>query len=238
MARNDSIADAQAAQDARNAIRRRMLGVVAQVVFVAALIFISAGNLRWLWGWVYVGVYVALVVLNAVVLPKEVIAERGRSRQNVKGWDKTLAKLSVLPAVAGLIVPGLDERFGWAPELSLGVHLAGLALLVLGQLLFTWGMASNRFFSTGVEVQAERGHAVASGGPYRFVRHPGYLGYIGMWLASPLVLGSAWGLIPAAINGVYFVLRTALEDRTLQAELSGYREYTQRVRYRLVPGVW
>ncbi len=237
MTQNGSAADVQAAE-ARSAIRRRMLAVIAQQVFTATLIFVGAGTLRWTWGWVYVGISLALLAVNALVLPKEVIAERGRSRQDVKSWDKTLTMWSIIPAVAGLIVPGLDERFGWAPELSLGVHLAGLALLLLGQGLFTWAMASNRFFSTGVKVQAERGHAVASGGPYRFVRHPGYLGYIGMWLATPLLLGSAWGLIPAAIDAVFFVIRTALEDRTLQAELSGYREYAQRVRYRLLPGVW
>lgn len=238
MAQNGPVNDTQAAQEVRDAIRRRMLGVAGQFVFVVALTFISAGTLRWTWGWVYVGAYVALTVLNGLALPQEVIAERGRSRRDVKGWDKTLTRLSVIPAVAGYVVPGLDERLGWAPELSLGVHLAGLALLMLGQVLSTWAMSSNRFFSTGVEVQAERGHAVARGGPYRFVRHPGYLGFVGMWLATPLILGSAWGLIPVAINGAYFVLRTALEDRMLQAELSGYREYAQRVRYRLLPGVW
>jgi protein-S-isoprenylcysteine O-methyltransferase Ste14 len=215
-----------------------MTAVVAQLVFVVALVFISAGSLHWLWGWVYLGVSVALLAVNALVLPREVIAERGRSRQNVKGWDKTLTKLSIIPALAGLIVPGLDERFGWAPELPLGVHLAGVALLMLSQGLFTWSMASNRFFSTGVEVQTERGHTLASGGPYRFVRHPGYVGFIGMGLAGPLVLGSVWALIPAAISGAMFVLRTALEDQTLQEQLEGYKGYAQRVRYRLLPGVW
>ncbi len=237
MTQNGSAADVQAAEE-RGAIRRRVLAVIAQQVFVVALLFVSAGTLRWTWAWVYVGISLALMVFNVLVLPKDVIVERSRSRKDVKDWDKTLTNWSIVPALAGLIVPGLDERFGWAPELSLGVHLAGAVVMVLGQLLFTWGMASNPFFSTGVKVQTDRGHAVASGGPYRFVRHPGYLGYIGMWLATPLLLGSAWGLIPAAVDAVFFLIRTALEDRTLQAELPGYREYAQRVRYRLLPGVW
>jgi protein-S-isoprenylcysteine O-methyltransferase Ste14 len=99
-------------------------------------------------------------------------------------------------------------------------------------------MVSNKFFSTSVRIQMERDHTVASGGPYRYVRHPGYVGYIVSGFAAPLALGSLWALIPAAITLCLLVVRTALEDRTLQDELDGYREYAARVRYRLLPGVW
>jgi len=99
-------------------------------------------------------------------------------------------------------------------------------------------MLANRFFSGVVRIQNERGHSVVSDGPYRWVRHPGYAGgFIGD-LALPLLLGSAWAFIPAALTAGAVVLRTALEDRTLQAELPGYREYAQRTRFRLLPGVW
>jgi protein-S-isoprenylcysteine O-methyltransferase Ste14 len=140
--------------------------------------------------------------------------------------------------LAVLVICGLDERFGWSPPLSLAVHVLGAAGFVLGQLLFTWAMASNVFFSTMVRLQAERGQAVASSGPYRYVRHPGYVGYTVAALGNALLLGSLWGLVPAAVVGVGMVVRTALEDRTLQEQLEGYKEYAQRVRYRLVPGIW
>ncbi|MBU0705027.1 MAG: isoprenylcysteine carboxylmethyltransferase family protein, partial [Chloroflexi bacterium] len=104
--------------------------------------------------------------------------------------------------------------------------------------LFTWGMTANKFFSTSVRIQEERGHTVASEGPYRYVRHPGYVGYIIALFATALALGSLWALVPAVLATCLFVVRTALEDRTLQKELAGYKEYAQQVRYRLLPGVW
>jgi len=132
----------------------------------------------------------------------------------------------------------LDERFGWSPPQATAIHVLGLILMALGQLLFTWAMVSNPFFSTAVRIQIDRGHTVASGGPYRYVRHPGYVGYIVFLLATPLIFGSLWGLLPAAITGMLFIVRTALEDKTLLQELDGYKEYAQRVRYRLLPPLW
>ncbi len=101
-----------------------------------------------------------------------------------------------------------------------------------------WATGSNAFFSLTVRIQKERGQAVVEGGPYRFVRHPSYVGGILFELAAPIMLGSWWALIPGGLDAVLFVIRTALEDKTLQAELDGYPAYTERTRYRLVPGVW
>jgi len=116
--------------------------------------------------------------------------------------------------------------------------MAGLLFTLLGYGLFMWAMASNAYFSEGVRIQSERGHAVASGGPYRFVRHPGYVGVIIAHLATPFLLGSLWALIPSALLAGLFVLRTHLEDKTLTAELDGYEAYTQETRFRLLPGIW
>jgi len=99
-------------------------------------------------------------------------------------------------------------------------------------------MAANIYFSTTVRIQDDRGHRVVSSGPYQFVRHPGYVGMILIYLGAPIMLGSWWALIPGGLNGVAFIVRTALEDRTLQNELSGYSDYAGRVPYRLLPGVW
>ena len=113
-----------------------------------------------------------------------------------------------------------------------------LVTVLAQDVLLTWSMASNAFFSTVVRIQDDRGHAVASGGPYRFVRHPGYVAAILFYLVTPLMLGSVWTFIPSVLMVLLFVVRTALEDRTLREELDGYWEYAQRVRYRLLPGVW
>jgi len=110
--------------------------------------------------------------------------------------------------------------------------------LVVGLGLTSWAMIANAYFSTAVRIQSERGHTVCSRGPYRFVRHPGYVGFILQSLSAPFLLGSIWALIPGILAAVLMVIRTALEDRTLQAELPGYPEYVQNVRYRLVPGIW
>jgi protein-S-isoprenylcysteine O-methyltransferase Ste14 len=225
--------------DLTGRIRKRMLQVVVQFLVLAAILFIASGRLDWVWAWAYLGVGVSILAVNTLVVPPELIAERGQiGQEDIKDWDRVITTLNILPSLGAPIVAGLDERFGWSPQLALTVHLIGLAFMVLGQGLFTWSMVSNKFFSTSVRIQMERDHIVASGGPYRYVRHPGYIGYIVAAFAAPLALGSLWALIPAAITLCLFVGRTALEDRTLQEELDGYREYAARVRYRLLPGVW
>jgi protein-S-isoprenylcysteine O-methyltransferase Ste14 len=181
---------------------------------------------------------VGIVAINALVLPPELIAERGQIKEDTKSWDKVLGILLITPTLGTLIVAGLDKRCGWSPPLAVVVHLVALIFYALAQGLFTWAMASNKFFSGTVRIQKERGHTVASGGPYRYVRHPGYVGYIASWIATSLALGSLWALIPAGLVMGLMVVRTALEDKTLQAELDGYRDYAARVRYRLLPGVW
>jgi protein-S-isoprenylcysteine O-methyltransferase Ste14 len=215
-----------------------MVQVVVQFLVIAAILFISSGRLNWAWAWAYLGVGVGILAVNILVMSPELIAERGEIKENVKGWDRVLGTLIGVLTLGALVVMGLDARFGWSPRLAWAIQLGGLVFLALGQGLFSWAMASNVFFSGGVRIQMERGHTVATGGPYRYVRHPGYVGYIISWLATSLALGSLWGLIPAGLMMGLMVVRTALEDRTLLEELDGYKEYAQRVRYRLLPGIW
>ena len=139
---------------------------------------------------------------------------------------------------AMVIVAGLDHRVGWSPALPLWLIAPGFILIALGYAFAAWALAENRFFSSVVRIQVDRGHVVCDTGPYGFVRHPGYAGNL---LALPgivLALSSMWALIPAAVALIIAVIRTALEDRTLQEELPGYRDYAQRVRYRLIPGIY
>ena len=146
--------------------------------------------------------------------------------------------LILVGPLAWMIVAGLDERFGWSPQIPLALQLVALVIMVLGYVVGIWAMAVNRYFSAVVRIQKDRGHTVVSDGPYRFVRHPAYATGIVSCLATPILLGSLWALIPCGLVAVVTVVRTALEDKTLLDELDGYKDYARRVRYRLLPGAW
>lgn len=219
-------------------IAKRIATVLFWFFVESVLLFVSAGTIKWLWAWVLIGAYLCLLVINSFIMPREVIEERGRKKENVKKWDRVLTGLGAIPMIGVYIVAGLDFRFHWSAEPGTGVHVISLLVFLLGFMFTTWAMMSNRFFSTMVRLQTDRGHAVATGGPYRFVRHPGYVGFIITAMTLPLILGSLYGLIPGALSCVFLIIRTALEDRTLQKELEGYTEYAKRVRYRLLPYVW
>ncbi|MEE8392394.1 MAG: isoprenylcysteine carboxylmethyltransferase family protein [Anaerolineae bacterium] len=225
--------------DVRAGVLKRFVQVIIIVVVQAVTLFISAGRLDWVWAWAYLGVGVGILAINVLVMPPELIAERGRAdKEGIKSWDRVVTTLLILPTLGTPIMAGLDERFGWSPPLALAIQVVALVVWALGQGLFTWAMVSNKFFSTAVRIQTDRGHTVASSGPYRYVRHPGYVGYIVFLFATSVALGSLWALIPAGLGMCLFVVRTALEDRTLQDELDGYKKYAQQVHYRLLPGVW
>ena len=222
-------------------IATRFLQIVIGVGLIAAILFLAAGRLNWLWAWVLLGIYLVSVLINSAFMlhtNPETIAERGRLK-GMKDWDKVvgglwgLAQWLLLPLMAGL-----DVRFGWTRELSTPWHVVGAVLFAAGLGLFGWAMITNAYFSTAVRVQTDRGQTVCSTGPYRFVRHPGYVGTILQSLGLPFLLGSLWALIPGITAVVLMIIRTALEDHTLQAELPGYREFVQKVRYRVIPGIW
>jgi protein-S-isoprenylcysteine O-methyltransferase Ste14 len=213
-------------------------------LFMPAVIFLAAGTVRWTTGWIYYGLAVAASLgsraLVAIVHP-DLLAERARSQRadDAEPWDRYLSPIvGLIAPLVSLIVVGLDKRWLWSPPLPSWVAAVGVVLFVLGYAFSTWALVTNRFFSAVVRIQRERGQHVVTDGPYRIVRHPGYAGGLLASLATPLVLGTLWGLIPAAAYAGLIAVRTALEDRTLQEELPGYREYVQRTRFRLLPGLW
>lgn len=218
--------------------------MLALVVVLLAVLFLSAGTFDWPMAWVYVIITLVMTVGGRLLMIRrhpDLAAERAASaeKQDAKSWDRVLMPLiAIYGPTLILVIAGLDRRFGWPPELPLWIQIAGAALLVLATALGTWAMLVNRFFSGVVRIQHDRGHTVVAEGPYRWVRHPGYVGGVVGDLAIPLMLGSAWALVPGLLTAGLVVLRTALEDRTLQAELPGYAEYARRTRYRLLPGVW
>jgi protein-S-isoprenylcysteine O-methyltransferase Ste14 len=218
--------------------RKRMLQVVIQYFIIGLILFLTSGKLDWIWAWAYMGVNVIILAINSQVISPELMAERGEIKENVEPWDRTIALIGSIFTVAVIILPGLDQRFGWTPPLAPPLQIMGLIFYALGMGWFTWSMASNPFFSGTVRIQADRGQVVATSGPYQYVRHPGYIGYSVAWIATALALGSLWTLIPAILIVISIIIRTALEDKTLQEKLPGYKEYAEKVRYRLIPGIW
>lgn len=222
--------------------RRSVRGVLKSTLFLIALavaLFWAAGRVDWLAAWVYVGAMLFGAVLITLSLDPELLAERSAVGAGVKPWDLPLVMVMArLGPLALVLVAGLDARHGWTAPLPLALPVLALLLLAAGYALTGWAMRVNRFFSGVVRIQSERGHTVVMEGPYRYVRHPGYTGMILTLLVTPLLLGSLWAWIPAALTVGVTVARTALEDRALRAELPGYAAYAQRVRYRLLPGVW
>ena len=223
------------------AIRKRLVQIGFLVLIQAVVLFASAWKWNWWNAWAYLGLYLAFLAFNAVFLlrkHKELVEERSQIGEGTKGWDRIIGSITAFGGLAILILAGLDERFGWAGAIRIEVQIAAFVLMGLTYPLFTWAMASNKFFATTVRIQKERGHNVQTGGPYRFVRHPGYASLLCSYITIPIALGSLWACIPMALLVVNLFVRTALEDRTLQNELEGYKDYASRLRYRLIPGVW
>jgi protein-S-isoprenylcysteine O-methyltransferase Ste14 len=240
-----SLAQSQTQSDTESGRRRDIIRWLIQItvwcLIFAASLFLAAGRLDWAMAWVYVGLLVADKILAALILiPRnaELLADRSRN-EGPRDLDRVLAAVMALYGpVVTLIVAGLDYRFGWPPPIPPAIQIGAVIVAALGSLLAIWAMASNRHFYGTFRINQEGGHAVASTGPYRSVRHPGYAGAILFQLATPLILGSLWALIPAVLTVVAIVARTALEDGKLQVELDGYADYAGRVRARLVPGIW
>ena len=191
--------------------------------------------------WIYVGLFMIGTVTNTLLMIRNdpgLLIERSQIKQDGKLWDQVLARLIALGPMIMLIVAGLDKRFVWSPQVPLMIQIIALVTAVAGYLLSTWAMLSNRFYSAVVRIQKDRNHTVISVGPYRFIRHPGYAGGIIFFLATPLILSSFWAFLPAGFTTCVVIIRTVLEDKTLQSELNGYKGYANQICYHLLPGIW
>jgi protein-S-isoprenylcysteine O-methyltransferase Ste14 len=170
---------------------------------------------------------------------KDLIQERVKPGPGVKWWDKIFFAIYVPTAFSITFLAALDAgRFHWSPELPVFIYVPALVLTLLSSYLVYWAMWTNKFFSSRVRIQTDRGHYVITEGPYRYVRHPGYVGAIVLLAAWALLLGSLYALIPAAICNLIIIIRTYLEDATLKKELPGYADYAQKTKFRLIPGIW
>ncbi len=211
-------------------------------ILVGVVLFWGRGTFDWPSAWVLVGIVFATFIAQAALLiPRSpgLLAERARRmKKDTRRFDRIILSFYGITSLAAFVVAALDYRWAWGPRLSPAAQAVGLLLAALGNGYTTWAMVANSFFAFSVRIQQDRGQKVVSSGPYRKVRHPGYVGAILYAIGAVAALGSYWAMVPALGAAVLLIVRTALEDRTLQAELPGYRDYAARTRFRLLPGIW
>jgi len=220
---------------------RYVLGRVFSTALFGLLLFASAGRVDWVRAWVYLAAVLLGELLTAAALRAvnpEILARRGSMSADAKTYDRVFVVLWLVLALVTPVVAGLDVGRSGDARVPLAGMYVGLVVMLLAYLLGAWAMAVNEHFELLVRIQTDRGHRVVTSGPYRIVRHPGYLAAIVGGLASPLILGSLWAFAPVVASALLFSVRTALEDRTLREELAGYQEYAARTRHRLLPGIW
>lgn len=215
---------------------------VAGITIMSASFFGSAGTLAWPEAWLYMIIHYSFFTMLAIWLKKhnpELLRERmAFLKPAVKRWDKAILLVSTVVFVPYLILPGLDAvRFQWSyvPPLIKVVCFVGI---ILSFFLMVWVMRENSYLSRIVEIQKERGHRVITTGPYQYVRHPMYLGVIVLFISIPVALGSLWSLVPSTVLSLLVLIRTFLEDKTLCEELEGYNSYAEKVKYKIIPGIW
>ncbi|ADN36393.1 Isoprenylcysteine carboxyl methyltransferase [Methanolacinia petrolearia DSM 11571] len=225
-------------EDERNLRVKGLISGMFSVIIMGIILFLSSGTLKWPMAWVILIAVGAATVLVTLFCSPDLIVERMNKQAGAKDWDMRMVRVMNLFGLLPLLVAGLDMRFGWTGQIPISVQAVALGIFILGYVIFSWAMLTNRFFSLVVRIQDEKGHRTVTTGPYRFVRHPGYLGFFLIVITQPLVLGSLYALLPALITAALFVVRTKREDDTLFRELNGYLEYSNKVRYRLIPGIW
>jgi len=222
---------------------RKLLMLLIFILLVPMLPLIISGQWDWWEAWVYAAINIFGFIISRYLAGRkhpDLLIERSKflQHQNPEPWDKTLSPLLGWGGGLMPIVAGLDARFGQSAQFPIGVKILSIVIMLVGFSFGSYALIANRFFSGMVRIQSERGHHVVDTGPYRWVRHPGYTGSLITYPVIPLLLDSWWAFVPAILTIIIIVLRTKLEDDTLQEKLDGYREYAQQVRYRLIPGVW
>lgn len=218
---------------------RAVIESVGLIGLMAVALFAPSGDPTWPMAWATLGVTAVIATVGLTVLDPALLAERSRVPPDIDRVDAALGTVFFLLLYPStLVVSGLDRRFAWSPAIAVPAQCAAVAVYALGYGFGLWAARVNAFFSAFVRIQRERGHRVIDSGPYAYVRHPGYAGGVVAHLALPLALGSLWALVPAVCGVLLLALRSVREERTLASQLDGYREYQQRVRWRLIPGVW
>jgi len=225
-------------------INMKLLGLQTLGLFLALTLalFLSAGTMVWVAGWIYLALFFGFFLgVNAWLFRHNpgLLQERmSFSRPDQKGWDKLIFPLLLIAPFAWLVFISLDGvRFHWSP-IPLWLQGIGCLVLLYSFYLFFLTFRENSYLSTVVRIQQERGHTVISTGPYHYVRHPMYAGFLLFMIGTPLLLGSWYGVLLGLAFIVLLARRAVLEEHTLQQELRGYSDYMRQVKYRLIPYVW
>lgn len=221
-------------------IKLLIKGLITNLIFTTIL-FVCAGRIDYTQGWVFLSANVFSTILNFLTIRKnsDLANERSGLGEGVKSWDKLLLGLSAVIYLITIVVAGFDSgRFLWTANFSWIISISGVAVMMIGQILFLTARSQNNFFSSVMRIQRERGHVVCDTGLYKIVRHPGYLGMILSLIGIPLITTSIWSVVPTLIAIILLLIRTSLEDKTLKNELDGYAEYSKKTRYKLIPLIW
>ena len=222
--------------------KRYIIAIFILFLFQVLLLFISAGEIYILRFWIFIIINLIYVIFSTILLYKinsELINQRGTIKPDTKLWDQFLMRahnivlIFILPIVVGLDV----GRFQWS-YLNYYYLILGYLLYIISCILINWAMMVNPHFEATVRIQKDREHKVITSGPYKLIRHPGYLSGILWAMSVPMILGSVYGFIPSIVGIIIFIIRTGLEDKTLLNELKGYSEYSKKVKRRLIPGIW
>ncbi len=211
-------------------------------LLMLSILLISAGTFFWINAWLFTGLKIIFLIIYTATLLKinpDLLDARGKYvKKDTKTFDKIFFAIGRPLLFMIMIIAGLDiVRYQWS-SMPFGISMVGVVFFLVAFLLMLWGMSVNANYETSIRIQNDRDHQVCDKGPYRIVRHPGYVGLIVEFLSTPIVLGSWWALIPGSALAILVVVRTAKEDRMLHDELQGYAQYAKRVGYRLVPGIW
>jgi len=217
---------------------RAVIRVIFSIGLMFAILFRSAGRWDYWHGWVFFLLHIYVTLFSWLIIPSELLQERTKPGPGTKEWDYIFFILFSLLYITPYIAALDGGHYHWTGDFPLWVNVLAFVIMFLGYSLAILSLWKNRFFSSTVRIQTERGHSVIDKGPYAFIRHPGYAGVIVSSFSIAFAMNSLWALVPAGLLAIVFIIRTYLEDVTLQKELPGYVDYAARVRYRLIPRVW
>lgn len=224
------------------ALAKMMTSILASLPLIAGLLFGGAGRLNWGLGWLFVAVWGVLKIVLILILrwyDPNLLVERATRHENTQPYDRVIVPVYFLLSFGTILVAALDGgRFRWSGDMPVIWIIIAYVFYLLGNGLASWAVSANPFFSSESRLQTDRSQQVTRRGPYRFIRHPGYLAAVLMWPVTGVLLGSWWAAIPGLLAALMMIIRTVYEDRMLHNELVGYAAYAQQVRYRLFPGIW
>jgi len=229
--------------DDTSLVSKMLVRTAIWTVFSAALLFVPAGTLFWPEGWIYLVLICGLGLVSGLIIAErdpELLKERMGSpvQKDQKGWDKILISVFFALWLVQYVVAGLDAVRFHTSDVPIWLKVLGAAGIVVGLYVFHVVMLTNTFAAPVVKIQTDRKQHVISSGPYAYVRHPMYGGAIALILGTGLLLGSWWAFALGIVLIALLSYRAVLEEETLKRELDGYADYAQRVRFRLIPGIF